>query len=307
MSYNVIDFLDKMGGLKALQDTNIDHIKQNLAPVLVQQKFWKIYDFPKSRELFRGRKRDQSLPPKEELTIRDLSYPPSEHAKANRANRERKPIFYCADREIGAYQELEVSESDEVIVSYWKIDNPFQVFNIGKTHFMATVTTVPKSQVTDEQKAVLDSEASEVFGYFLGQLFTMPVVRGKNDYIYKLSIALAETLVEWPYKEPILCGGIIYPSTKFSLNEKVDNLALTPQCADQCLKWRRAEHIKINKIRNTNAIDITRLDFCQETDDKGRLIWKGFMDKQDQIIRHPDGRIERSRVLMGDNFIMGLE
>lgn len=331
-NYNIINFLDKIGDLES---ASIDNLKEAIHPYFLEQGLFKAYLLPLPRKtekirlsdsfedihkkrknstsqfdvLYRGRNLKQ-LPSKDKITLSDLKHPdPSKHKiPINRANREGRAAFYCSDMEIGAYQELGLKEGEEAVIGYWRITEQFSVFNVGVTYFSRQYKFEPADTVTAKHKSILDSDEFRLFENFLGHVFSAEVDKDKNAYLYKLSIAVAEKLLDGPFiKQPSpLIGGIIYPSTKFA-PRKVDNLVITPNCVSQCLEWYRAEHIRINKI-HADGIDIERLDFSQQLDGQEKLIWKGLMDKKDAQMRSSDGQIkQRKKVVMGDNFFMELD
>jgi hypothetical protein len=329
MSYNVINFLDDIGNLaeksvdeiRAYLDTHLYFQSHGVIPLYflplrqgdkvyrsdnietISKKTSKEINFL-LRTLYRARKifSKQDI---NNLKISDFKYPPSNLSRFQRANRENSPIFYCSDLEIGAIQELNLIEGDEAIIGQWETQSPFGVFNLGRTHFLSKQKRLVLSDSSEEQVKKLETTEYELFNELLGQLFTTKITPNKNEYLYKLSTAITEKLLNSKLtnspKFPI--GGIIYPSSKYT-PKKVDNLALTPACVDNHLKLVRFEHIRVIKINSHDNISVERLNFGVELDHNDKAIWLNTSDIREFSYYSHNQNEQRISFRRGDNFLM---
>lgn len=281
------------------QQDKIDEIKSILWPIFDRHKMRLIdiggYNKPKRENplpgyyhtrvkskkfLYRGRPCDDAFHKGIQMQTKDLSYNPA--APFNRANRLGSPLFYASNGEIGAYQEIGVKDGDKIIVSYWEIIDYLKILNVGFTHiFYDTSITLAPQGVLPEQAAYLDSYEGKRLDFFLTELFTASVEHEcPKDYVYSISVAVAEILFELGIKNNVKVDGILYPSVKFiTESEHVDNFALKTDAVERCLKFYKAEEIVVDKVVNKSLVNIRRLDSAHRIDEQGNLVWNEMPDQ----------------------------
>jgi hypothetical protein len=63
--------------------------------------------------------------------IDEVSYPPADKAKLNRANRAGCPMFYCSVGAPAVFYELRAKQGDRIVLSQWEITEPLWMHNLG--------------------------------------------------------------------------------------------------------------------------------------------------------------------------------
>ena len=245
--------------------------------------------------MYRARKLGPTFKKEEQIAREQLIYPPKNIASLGRVNRAGAAVFYASTHKEAVFFELpDLTQGDELILTFWKTTESMLVNNIGYTErvfqqlgatravpawatpsqrqLQANESTVglsvyPQEMIDDLLSHDDDREINEA----ISKLFTKKVDLDEAFW-YKLTVALAEFHLGRAASKNISIAGILYPSIRVSAN--ADNIALLPWFVDKHLEFRKAVHIRV-KERSEAAFNIEYLDAAHEFDVDGRLNWLG--------------------------------
>lgn len=202
--------------------------------------------------------------------VSDLIYPPKEYIKSNqRVNSVGHSVFYCSTAREVPFFELNVKPEDKIVVSKWETIEELLVNNVGYTRTcFSNLRSNRESQIWGKTKKEINTpEANALVNEFLSQEFTK-VVPTEKEYLYKLSIAIAEKLFA-----DDLFDGLLYPT--ISMRANADNLALKPKCVNEKkIVIKNVEYIQID-TKEDFKYKITVLDFANSFKEDGTIKWKG--------------------------------
>ncbi|RZN37195.1 MAG: hypothetical protein EFT35_06795, partial [Methanophagales archaeon ANME-1-THS] len=234
-----------------LKSAEIDTIKELLTPIFKGY----IITTPKFKPgltLYRGRCFENKP-----TNISEITYPPKERIRSvQRVNRAGHPVFYCSTAREALFFELDVKPKDKIVVSKWETTKELLVNNVGYTRTcFSNLKSNRESQTWGEIKKEINiPETNNLVNEFLSQEFTK-IVPAEKEYLYKISIAIAEKLFS-----DDLFDGLLYPTIPMKAN--ADNLALKPRYIDEKkIAIKTVEYIQID-TKEDFKYKITVLDFA---------------------------------------------
>lgn len=263
----------------------LDQIRERMARLVVGMRIINPVLDP-GAFVYRARKIDDAFNFSKPMRIADLIYPPAETVRLNRANREGRPMFYCAAGKEPLFFELgELAAGDELALTSWQTKAKMIVNNIGYTKFVfdqlgakrpcpewktpqptSGTSTIEIPRADDEfLRNKLPGEADDQLRFELGKLF---MNKDSNLNNYKLTAAIAEAHLG----EISPFAGVLYPSVRMWANG--DNLALKPEFVDRNLTLKRATRVRIDD-RTATTINVSYHDCARKFDADGRLNWLG--------------------------------
>ena len=283
-------FEDISANLKML---SIDEIKQRLAPLIkgmvVPSPF-----LDAGTHLYRGRKIDKEFNKADGINYADLIYPPKHKAKLGRLNRDNESVFYCSVCKEAPFFELQDLQAGcELVITFWRTTEVMYVNNIGYTKpvfdklgasrpcpqwfavnqrgttAQAVISLPHFSQ--DQLEKAMAGDANRELRQALSNHF-MYMVNEFETEKYKLTTAIGELHLGSINGDAQNFAGVLYPSVRMWANS--DNLALLPWFVDRHLSFRKAVHIRIDRLHGTK-FSITSLDCANKFDENGHLIWLG--------------------------------
>jgi hypothetical protein len=198
-------------------------------------------------------------------------------------------MFYCSSSKEPIFFELgEIKSGDELILSSWQTRSRMLVNNIGYTQFVFSELGAKRQCPTWEEKGEngaaisvpiggaellasrLHEEEKDALRVELSKMF-MQKIDSRSDSRYKLTAAIAEAHLG-TVNESEEFAGILYPSVRMWANG--DNFALTPKFVNECLDFRRATRVRIEKCDAT-GFEFTSIECAREINEDGSLNWLG--------------------------------
>lgn len=171
-------------------------------------------------------------------TISDISYPPADRCKLNRANAPGEQIFYASAGAITTLRESRARVGKYLIVSRWTNHSEIMMMDIGFSG---------------------DPEGIEKLYH---DVFTDP-----DESIYPYSSRIASHLTA--ALQPL---GLLYPSI---INQNTShNVAVKKEIVDACLDFVHAGLWSVEAITGDFAFTVKEIDFATAGSD-GTLDWKG--------------------------------
>lgn len=257
-NHEMLDILNHIRVLD-LRSIDIDELKYILSPLFIGYQS-KAPEFDPAMLLFRARRDEERC----FESIRDLSYPPVNETKLNRANRELSPKFYCSSSRKAVFFEINAQEGEVITIGHWRTSAQLLAHPIGYSskifNQLGSNRECPPYAHSDFH---IDKFHKEVRDFF-SEEFARKVQSGE-EHLYKISVAIAERYLGKPF------NAILYPSMAQYANS--DNLAIEPEFTDQHIKFLYAERVRIEK-KYDSKYDIKKIDFAT-ADTTGSLIWKG--------------------------------
>jgi hypothetical protein len=249
-----------------LQESNIDHFN-TLFSLLFRGYKLGVPRFNKGLELYRGIPYLQK--PKK---LDDLSYPPIEYAKINRASREGKQIFYCSNLESVPFFELNLQVGERLVVSKWKTTRKLLVNNVGYADKnFETLKSGRKNGNWWDNVSHIDKknelDQNFIIRNYLASKYSRPIPPDNIDY-YKFTIAIAEH-----HFSSEMFDGLIYPTIQMHGN--ADNFAIKKSYVDSGgLAFLDVYYIEITEVLGFKY-NIKRLDWANSVSENGEINWKG--------------------------------
>ena len=251
-----------------LRGSSIEEISELLTPMFRGYKAI-APKFQPGLRLFRTRICDKPL------HISELSYPPAPLTPLGRVNRPGSPILYCCTSRSAPFFESRPEIGQTVAIVWWITTAPLHVNHVGYTASVFQTLGSNREQAGwgPEPARVPGEDINVQVAEFLAETFTRAVPKG-SEYLYKLSVAIAEKL----FLDDMF-DGLLYPTVQMRAN--ADNFALKPRYADSHLQFLKAEFARINGIdavrEFTFGIDV--LDTATELTPEGTIVWKGHGDQ----------------------------
>jgi hypothetical protein len=153
-------------------------------------------------------------------------------------------MFYCCAIPECTFYELGAQIGDHIALSKWQFGKAPRLNHIAFTQnafkALGSRRSCPDFE-RDEKIAgirhhLVRPARNALVGAFVAEAFTTKVEHGKNDYHYKLSIALSEVHLSDPSFD-----GLLYPTIAMSAN--ADNIAFTPQYVDANVRFISADYL----------------------------------------------------------------
>jgi hypothetical protein len=185
-----------------LRNKSIDalkrHLRSKLAGYHVAFKDIKIGNL-----LYRG-----VLWPDRPSKVDQLSYPPADKAKLNRANRAGHPILYCSVGAPAVFYELRAKQGDRIALSQWEIAEPLWMHNLGYHEAALAKLGAPDVATRAGTYDLIPNETRKnaKLRRLLSLAFTEEIRIGW-EYRYKQSIAINELLFEEAEPIPLRPSG----------------------------------------------------------------------------------------------------
>ncbi|MFA5156841.1 MAG: hypothetical protein WC532_05565 [Candidatus Omnitrophota bacterium] len=205
-------------------------------------------------------------------TISDMWAPRPEKMPQNRfgrANKPRKPVFYCSNREETAISELLINEGDCVtIMRCCSRGDTSAMMNVGfgfrdegKLQSKDGKTIINWGKYKEEKIRRLYSKQysidrivqecllkNKMIDGFLNQEFRKEINSDECNYEYKITAAIASLYLDNPLSH-VRLDAISYPSIRTGLSAG-PNWAFTIESANKFYKPEHLETIEIDKIEN---------------------------------------------------------
>jgi hypothetical protein len=253
----------------AIRDMDLENIEINTIKRLFNRVMdgWKVGvpKFNPGLSLFRARELGSDHKPYSHL--RDLSYPPAAVATIQRANREHEPLLYCATGRNSLFFELRAQVGSRLAIVHYKTTATLTLNRIGFTpETFKALKSTRKIPDYGQLQVAQYSDRDKVVNDFLSEIFCQPV-RGSEKWRYKLSIAIAEILLNSP-----LFDGLIYPTIPMFGN--MDNLVLKPSYADRYLEPEYAEVLQVVSVEDANLNCVVE-DEARSFAADGKVNWLG--------------------------------
>jgi RES domain len=208
--------------------------------------------------VYRATKHHRSVPTR----IEEIWYPPPEKTQWNRANRPKRPMFYCTSDPDCALREIGADIDNTVVFATWRTTGKMMLHDLG---FSSQVLSRPGScrslsehhakfyreQLDDKGKAVRD---------FFALAFTEP-----SPQDYRLTVAVAEA-----HSDPDFAG-ILYPSVAKAAN--TDNLALLPSFVHSGLNLVKAQVFQVDQKDPDGRVSGDVICALERANDHGELSW----------------------------------
>lgn len=246
-----------------LRTKDIDSLKEILFPIF-KGYIKSTPHFEPGLILYRGIKCNK-IP----NNLNNLKHPPKEKTKDSRVNRSGNPVFYCSTARGVPFFELDCIPGNTIAISKWKTVDKLLVNNVGYTDtcFSKLNSNRNNPKYGEIKKETEVPTSNSLIDDFLTNEFTK-VVPVDQEYLYKISIAIAEKLFS-----DDLFDGLLYPTIPMRGN--ADNLAIKPRYLDENkLKIESVEFIRIDSKKDF-TFQVTVLDFANSFKGDGSIEWKG--------------------------------
>ena len=280
---------------KNLKTLEIDEIVNLLAPL---KKGMTIQSpiIPSGEFLYRGRKIKDDFNKENGIKVSDLTYPPAIKTTLGRLNRDKQPVFYCsASKEVIFFEIPDLTNGDEIILSYWQTSERMLLNNIGYTQFLfeklgakrecpvwsvresqqgsahQEIISNPNSLSKEKMVKALPKEENSAIRQALSDAF-MCEIGPDEGYKYKLSTAIGELHLGEIVGYELQFAGVMYPTVRMWANG--DNLALLLAFVDKNVEFRMAIHVCVDE-RSENKFSFTKVDSAIEFSEDGTLNWLG--------------------------------
>jgi hypothetical protein len=248
-----------------------------------------VNDIATGNRLYRAVSWPQHRPNK----IDDVSYPPREKAKLNRANRDGIPVFYCSLAEPGVFYVLRAERGNHFALSEWEVTEPLWMHNLGYHQDALRRMGAPNVAMRRRLAHPIPNESKKNarLRSQLSRAFTEDVRKGQ-EYKYKQSIAIYERMFDDAGPQPILPNGprstqvtgAVYPS--MALGGAADNIAIWPEFVDSSLRIKSIRYVLIEAAEVSNS-SYTFLTVAISQTFSGRdIIWQDDLAPENERRRH---------------------
>ncbi|SRR5579871_41049 len=231
--------------------------------------------------------------------LSELSYPPIEKAKMNRANRQGEQCFYCSGNRQVPFYELGLQPGDRIALSYWVTTETLLFNSIGYTeeNFKNLNANRDHKWYEEVEPQEMLNEENKLVQNFLAKAFSQQIPNDKEE-LKKLTIAIAEKHhsenIQENDKNYAQFAGLFYPTIK--MNANADNFAIKKSVVDHgSLIFKEVEYIEIKSVAGAKY-NVDVLDWANSISDDGLIEWKGrvpqwtFYDDEHYYITIEDGR-----------------
>ncbi|MBN9597110.1 MAG: hypothetical protein J0G36_17370 [Afipia sp.] len=185
--------------------------------------------------------------------LRDLSYPPPEFAKLNRASREGQSMFYASRGALPVFFEIRAAKGQRIALSRWSMTETVWMHHLG-FHPEALRRLGAKPLALRDALSnpfPIETSRNEQLRKRLSLAFTNDTLG--REYRYKLSVAINELLFDKASPIPLVpngpkseyVSGTVYPAMQ--MRGAADNVAIWPAAADQCLTLDWVRYVEIER------------------------------------------------------------
>ena len=196
-----------------IKKLSIDEIRELIRPLMkgvsVQAPIIHAGNF-----LYRARKIDGLFNKNRKILLEELKNPPPDKATLGRVNRDGQSVFYCSGSKEPVFFELpNLSNGDEIILSFWKTTEDMIVNNLGYTDFIfsqmgakrvapswsvkkfddtrQSITLNENSIPTETKEMILSHDDNRILRKLISKEFMRQVSDLERHY-YKITTAIAE-------------------------------------------------------------------------------------------------------------------
>jgi len=234
--------------------------------------------------------------------IDQLSYPPADKAKLNRANRPSQPMFYCSVGAPAVFYELHAKQGDRIALSQWEVAEPLWMHNLGYHEAALAKLGAPEIAMRTGIYDLIPNETRKnaKLRRLLSLAFTEDIRTGR-EYRYKQSVAINELLFDKAEPIPIKVGGpksprvagTVYPTVQ--MRGVADNMAIWPEFVTS-LRIKSVRYVLVEEVDEANfAYTFLTLAYASAFSDR-YIIW------QDNLVPEHE---RRSRIaLEADEWVL---
>ncbi|MDI9871780.1 hypothetical protein [Flectobacillus roseus] len=200
-----------------------------------------------------------------------LSYPPEDKAKINRASKSGQQMFYSATDPFVPFYELGAQEGDRLVISRWKVNKKLHLNSVGFTdeNFKRLNSLRNNFVIFHGDDVDINHPDNILVHKFLTDAFSQFVPKDKLE-LYRLTIAIAESLFE-----DRIFDGLAYPT--IPMNANADNVILKPVVVDSGAV--SIDRVTYNEVTNFNLSErsyrVKKLDYAETFLPNGFIEWTG--------------------------------
>lgn len=202
--------------------------------------------------------------------LSEISYPPSKYINTyGRVNDVGQSMFYGSIGKGAPITELNVKIGDTLVMGLWNVKDELFLNHIGFTSKTALSLNSKRPLQSIYEWVDTTKNQHELNGFiydYLTEVFIRKIPEEQN-YLYKLSIAIANHLLNHP-----ALSGLMYPS--ISMFGNTDNIVLKPEYVDKSLEFVAVEFVEITGLIN-DVFQYQVLDTAAEVDNDGIIQWTG--------------------------------
>jgi hypothetical protein len=192
-------------------------------------------------------------------TIDQLSYPPPERSRLNRANRPGHPMFYCSLAAPAVFYELRAKQGDQIALSQWEVAEPVWMHNLGYHEAALAKLGAPDIPARANTYDLIPNETvkNAKLRRLLSLAFTEDIPVGQ-EYRYKQSIAINELLFDKAEPIPLRSGGpksprvagTVYPAMQ--MRGAADNAVIWPEFVESSLRIQSVRYVLVEQADEAN-------------------------------------------------------
>lgn len=237
--------------------------------------------------------------PERPRVLADVSYPPEQFARLNRASRDRQPMFYASLGAPPVFFELRATAGQRIALSEWGLTEPIWMHNLGfheaSLRRLGGSRVPARPQLSDTIPR--ETKQNEKTRRLLSVAFTADT-SGDREYRYKLSVAINELLFD--KAEPLLfrpggprsdrVAGTAYPAMQ--MKGSADNIAIWPEFVDSCLAIRSVRYVVVERAEADRSYTVLNLAIAHHFS-RGEIAWQatdGPEEDRRSHIEYVDGQ-----------------
>jgi hypothetical protein len=206
------------------------------------------------------------------LLVAEISYPPKEYAKINRANDMGEQVFYCSTIKKVPFYELNADVGDKLIISRWTNVAPLILNNIGyqneelhelarnyQMEYCENINTI--NQINEDNRNAISFFKNAFSKKIEAQEYKKLTIAIARKF-YDTSLTFKNRTTEW--------SGLLYHTTR--LDGVADNIVLKKEILDFGLVIvQEIEYVEIIEVKNDRYV-YKLLDFAYMVED-GKIKW----------------------------------
>lgn len=204
--------------------------------------------------------------------LKQLSYPPQEYAKLNRASLAGESLFYGTFHYATGLREIHAELGTRFVISRWKIQRDLTVTSVGFTdEAFELMRALRKNTINALGDIIYTNQEENVAVHnFLAAKFTQDVPSDQQE-LYKLTIAIARFLHD-PKTQ-----GMIYPSIAARAN--AENIILRPEVVDEeAIRFDRVIYAEVSGItEDYRHFGLHGRDSANSIYPNGQIAWSGLI------------------------------
>ncbi len=210
------------------------------------------------------------------LDVSQLSYPPVDMVRLNRANLPGNPLFYCSGDPRTPFFELNIQAGDTVVLSKWRIANEILCIPLGYSEqIFAQLCSARKCPHIIPPEKRHPNELKKPNSYiidFFSEIFTCP-----EENRYTLTAVIAEKFL----MKQLSCG-IVYPTIAMRAN--AENFAFTPHLVNESLFLLSAKWYRVDNVDNKSfSYTVTPLK-CADNFFNGKINWREVSQEDNRYL-----------------------